>query len=200
MWKINGCFFVGSLPIKASIWPWGDNTTIPLDASTEANFFSARFKSGQSRVIICYLLWSGPRGAFVIVCGDEVCAVLVQAPGDQYTCHPDTEQYTANTEYIVIVPSHIVIHLRVLKTRSLIPSSLFCPCDVKYPDTDLLWLTNFNHNFASTPTSKFAIICTRLKLQIILYLHHMYILYSHFMNVSKILPPNPRKMIWKGFI
>ena len=27
MWKINGCLFVGSLQIKASILPWGDNTT-----------------------------------------------------------------------------------------------------------------------------------------------------------------------------
>lgn len=81
----------------------------------------------------------------------------------------------------------------------------FVPCDVKYPDTDLLWVTNFNHNFASTPTSKFAIICTGLKLQIILFICVlMYwiltVLKTLCTYIYQVYPLPARKMIWKGFI
>ena len=90
----------------------------------------------------------------------------------------------------------------MLEAVSSHPSCLIVsvPCDVKYPDTDLLWVTNFNRNFASTPASKFAIICTRLTLQLILFIWVANRLLNIHYACNFFTRSTHRRMIWKGFI
>lgn len=147
----------------------------------------------RARLWLCWAGW-GPSSVWSLETNIHV------------TLTPSNTQSIQNTYLFIHVlcwRQLAVIHLGPESDALMI--LCFVPCDVKYPDTDLLWVTNFNHNFASTPTSKFAIICTGLKLQIILFICVlMYwiltVLKTLCTYIYQVYPLPARKMIWKGFI